>query len=78
MFEDPIVDEVRAARMKHAAQFNFDLKKIAQDLKEKEKQSKRRTVSYLPKLPRITPSSKTIERTAINEGEQYTTTCSPA
>ena len=29
MFEDPIVDEVREARIKHAAKFNFDLKKIA-------------------------------------------------
>lgn len=65
-------------RMKHGAQFNFDLKKIAQDLKEKEKQSKRRTVSYLPKLPRIKPSSKTTERTDVNEGERDTTTCGPA
>ncbi len=53
MFKDPIVDEVREARIKHAAQFNFDLKKIAQDLKEK--QSKRKTVSYSPKLPSIKP-----------------------
>ncbi|MBF0232782.1 MAG: hypothetical protein HQK65_07070 [Desulfamplus sp.] len=65
MFEDPIVDEVRAARMKHAARFNFDLKRIAQDLKEK--QSKRKTVSYLPKLPGIKSSSIKTERTALNE-----------
>lgn len=45
----PIVDEVREARIKHAAKFNFDLKKIAQDLNEK--QSKRKTVSYPPKKP---------------------------
>ena len=49
MFEDSIVDEVREVRIKHAAKFNFDLKKIAQDLKEK--QSKRKTVSYSPKKP---------------------------
>ncbi len=36
MFEDPVVEEVRAARQKHAIRFNFDLKKIAQDLKEKQ------------------------------------------
>ena len=33
MFKDPIVEEVRAVRQKHAAQFDFDLKKIAQDLR---------------------------------------------
>ena len=46
MFEDPIVDEIRAARQKHAAKFNFDLKKIAQDLVEKQKKSNRKLVSY--------------------------------
>ncbi len=49
MFEDPIVDEVRAARQKHAVRFNFDLKKIAQDLKEKQEKSNRKIVSYSPK-----------------------------
>lgn len=49
MFKDPIVEEVRAVRQKHAAQFEFDLKKIAQDLKKKQEQSKRRIVSYPPK-----------------------------
>jgi len=52
MFEDPIVDEIRAARQKHAAKFNFDLKKIAQDLREKQKKSKRKVVSYSPKPAR--------------------------
>ena len=50
MFEDPNVEEVRAIRQKHAAGFNFDLKKNAQDLKEKQEQSKRKIVSYSPKL----------------------------
>ncbi len=49
MFEDPIVEEVRAARQKHAAKFNFDLKKIAQDLIKKQVQSKRKIVSYTSK-----------------------------
>ena len=52
MFEDPIVNEIRAARQKHAAKFNFDLKKIAQDLREKQKKSKRKVVSYSPKPAR--------------------------
>jgi len=49
MFKDPIVEEVRAARQKHAAKFNYDLQKIAQDLKENQKKSKRKVVSYAPK-----------------------------
>jgi hypothetical protein len=49
MFKDPIVEEVRAARQKHAARFGFDLKKIAEDLKEKQAQSNRKVVDYSPK-----------------------------
>ena len=49
MFEDPIVEEVRAFRQKHAAQFDYDLKKIVQDLNKKQEQSKRKIVSYPPK-----------------------------
>jgi len=36
--KDPIVDEVREARKKHAKQFNFDLRAICADLKKKEKE----------------------------------------
>lgn len=49
MFEDPIVEGVRAARQKHAARFSYDLRRIVQDLKEKQKQSNRKIVSYPPK-----------------------------
>ena len=49
MFEDPIVEEVRAARQKHAARFGFDLKKIAQDLRGKQAKSNRKVVDYSPK-----------------------------
>lgn len=34
---DPIVEEVRKARMKHAKSFNFDLHAICKDLRKKEK-----------------------------------------
>ncbi len=34
---DPIVDEVRQVRDAHAAQFNYDLDAIYQDIKELEK-----------------------------------------
>ncbi len=46
MFKDPIVEEVRSARQKHAARFNYDLRKIAEDLREKEQQSGRKIVSF--------------------------------
>ena len=49
MFKDPIVEEVRAVRQKHAAQFKYDLRKIAEDLRMKEQQSGRKIVSFPPK-----------------------------
>lgn len=36
MIDDPIVDDVRAAREAHAAAFGFDLEAIFQDLKKSE------------------------------------------
>ena len=38
--KDPIVEEVRKARRKHAERFNFDLHAICVDLKKKEKKRK--------------------------------------
>jgi len=40
-FEDPIVKEIRKYREEYAAQFNYDLKAIYRDIKEKEQQSGR-------------------------------------
>lgn len=34
---DPIVEEVRESRRKHAERFNYDLHAICEDLKKKEK-----------------------------------------
>ena len=45
---DPIVDEVRQVRQAYAARFNDDLEAIYRDLKEQEKRSGRRFVSYCP------------------------------
>ncbi|PQJ95599.1 hypothetical protein [Chromatium okenii] len=36
MLNDEIVDEIRTIREKHAAQFNFDLRAIFEDLKKSE------------------------------------------
>ena len=43
---DPIVDEVRRIREAHAAKFNYDPKAIFQDIKEQEKRSGRKYVSF--------------------------------
>jgi len=48
--KDPIVEEVREARRKHAEQFNFDLHAICKDLKEKEKKYGHPIKSLPPKL----------------------------
>jgi hypothetical protein len=45
---DPIVDEVRRVRDAHAAMFNYDLDAIFQDIKEQEKKSGLKFVSYPP------------------------------
>ena len=57
---DPIVDEVRQVRDKHAAMFNYDLDAIFQDIKEQEKKSGLKFVSY---PPRRTEPDQTLQPT---------------
>lgn len=45
---DPIVDEVRRVRDAHAARFNYDLDAIFRDIKEQERNSGRKFVSFDP------------------------------
>jgi hypothetical protein len=49
MKNDPIVEEVRKYREQHAAQFNYDLQTIYQDLKAQEYRSERSFTSYSPR-----------------------------
>lgn len=51
MYKDPIVEEVRAARQRHASKFHNDLDAIVADLREKEKHLERQVVSLAPKQP---------------------------
>ena len=51
---DPIVDEVRRVREAHSARFNHDLDAIFRDIKEQEKKSGRKFVSFTP--PTVTPN----------------------
>ena len=47
--KDPIVQEVRAARMAHAKKFNYDLSAICDDLRRIEKRCGHQLVSREPK-----------------------------
>ena len=49
MWQDPIVEEVRAIRDAYAKQFNYDLEAIYRDLKEQEAKSNLAFVSLSPK-----------------------------
>ncbi len=55
---DPIVEEVRKVREAHAAEFNYDLRAIYRDLKEKERRSNWKMVSLPPKRPLPVPQSR--------------------
>jgi hypothetical protein len=73
IWSDPIVEEVRRARDAYAARFNYDLRAIFHDLKEQEKRSGRKLVSYAEspngvepnKVPQPTASDTTLP---INQG----------
>ncbi len=58
---DPIVEEVRRIRDAHAAMFNYDLDAIFQDIKEQEKKSGLKFVSY---QPRRTEPNRALQRMA--------------
>ena len=49
MPKDSIVEEVRRARDRHAAKLRYDLDAICRDLKEEERQGRRKLVSLSPR-----------------------------
>ena len=52
MWKDPIVEEVRKVRHKHAAKkFNNDIEAIIGDLREQEQKCRRKLASLKPKKP---------------------------
>ena len=46
--DDPII-ELRKTRDEHAKRFNYDVKAIMDDLRDKEKKSGKKVVSFPPK-----------------------------
>jgi len=49
MKNDPFVDEVRAARSRHAAKFGNDLRRIFEDLRSSQQKSGRKVVARKPR-----------------------------
>jgi hypothetical protein len=58
--KDPIVEEVRHARMEHTKRFNYDLSAICKDLREVQKKCGHKVVRLYPK--RSVPS-RPVQRT---------------
>ncbi|MDZ4683838.1 MAG: hypothetical protein SH850_02040 [Planctomycetaceae bacterium] len=54
-WSDPIVDEVRRTREAYAARFNYDLRAIFRDLKEREQDGGRQIVSYAEEDLQVAP-----------------------
>ncbi len=53
---DPIVDEVRAARDNHAAQFGYDIKEIFRSIRDQQQSSGRKYVRYPARLVTKAPA----------------------
>ncbi|HME32667.1 MAG TPA: hypothetical protein VKG65_07965 [Terriglobales bacterium] len=52
-WKDEIVEEVRAAREAYTAQFDYDLKRIFEDLKAKETPNPARRANLKPLKPHV-------------------------
>ncbi len=57
MLKDPIVEEVRKARQKHASKFGYNLKLIFEDLKKQEVKSNHKVCSFSRKIPKARKTS---------------------
>lgn len=53
--KDPIIESLHAIREQHAAQFDFDAKRIYQDIKQHEKQSAADGFKFVTLAPRPVP-----------------------
>jgi hypothetical protein len=56
-WEDPVVQEVRAARNAYAAQFDYDLERMSADIRRKEEQDPRPKIE-LPSCSRRNPETE--------------------
>jgi hypothetical protein len=51
MSSDPIVDEIREIRERHAAKFGFDVRAIAEDARQRDAAGDREVVRLPPRRP---------------------------
>ncbi len=75
-WSDPIVEEVRRGRDAYAARFNYDLRAIYRDLKEQEKRSGRKIVSYAEDAKAVEPN-KAVQPTGHTMTEPHDTKAGP-
>ena len=61
-WKDPIVEEVRKAGDAYFAQFDYDLKRVFADLKEREREHPERMVTLKPRKPRKQEPRSTPDR----------------
>jgi hypothetical protein len=69
---DSIVAEVRRIRDEHAARFNYDPEAIFRDIKEQERQSGRKYVSFANEASAPAPSQKVQTAGAANPSSSST------
>lgn len=53
IWTDEIIDEIRRHREAHAARFDFDLKRIAEDFQRQERESGREVITRPPRKPTV-------------------------
>jgi hypothetical protein len=73
---DPIVDEVRRIRDAHAAKFNYDPDAIFLDIKEQEKRSGRKYVSFAEE--KVAPSKALAGAAMPVSGDSHSLPAAPA
>jgi hypothetical protein len=67
IWSDPIVDEVRRVRDAYAARFNYDLRAIYRDLKEKEKQNGRAVAPGVNGSPAVEQQQVRVSPSPVQE-----------
>ncbi|MEQ9487210.1 hypothetical protein [Coleofasciculus sp. F4-SAH-05] len=56
MWKDEVLEEIYKMREEHAKSFNYDLKAICDDLRQRQAASSRKLISTPLKQPRLQPS----------------------
>ena len=50
MYEDPIVSEIRKYRSEHTIEYGYNLDRICEALRKRQKESRRKIVIHSPRL----------------------------